>query len=40
MSPVVAGGSVLRLLEVDKRCVLPADTRIRLLVGAADVIHS
>lgn len=35
-----ADGSGLRLLEVDKRCVLPINTRIRLLVSASDVIHS
>jgi len=31
---------VLRLLEVDKRCILPVATRIRMIVSAADVIHS
>jgi cytochrome c oxidase subunit 2 len=30
----------LRLLEVDNRLVLPANTHIRLLVTAADVLHS
>jgi len=30
----------LRLLEVDNRVVLPTNTHIRLLVTAADVIHS
>ena len=30
----------LRLLEVDKRIILPVDTRVRLLVGRDDVIHS
>lgn len=29
-----------RLLEVDNRVVLPVDSRIRLIVTAADVIHS
>lgn len=29
-----------RLLEVDNRIVVPVDTRIRILVTAADVIHS
>lgn len=29
-----------RLLEVDQRVVLPVDTHIRLLVTAADVLHS
>ena len=30
----------LRLLEVDNRIVLPVNTHIRLLVSAADVLHS
>jgi cytochrome c oxidase subunit 2 len=30
----------LRLLEVDNRVVLPVNTHIRLIVSAADVIHS
>jgi cytochrome c oxidase subunit 2 len=30
----------LRLLEVDNRVVLPANTHIRVLVTAADVLHS
>ena len=30
----------LRLLEVDNRVVLPTNTHIRLLVTAADVLHS
>lgn len=30
----------LRLLEVDNRCVLPIQTHIRLVVTAADVLHS
>lgn len=30
----------LRLLEVDNRTVLPYNTQVRLLVSAADVIHS
>lgn len=30
----------LRLLEVDNRMVLPVDTHIRLVVTAADVLHS
>ena len=30
----------LRLLEVDNRCVLPVQTHIRLVVTAADVLHS
>lgn len=29
-----------RLLEVDNRILLPVDTRVRILVTAADVIHS
>ena len=29
-----------RLLEVDNRVVLPVNTHIRLLVSAADVLHS
>jgi cytochrome c oxidase subunit 2 len=29
-----------RLLEVDNRVVLPIDTHIRLLITAADVLHS
>jgi cytochrome c oxidase subunit 2 len=30
----------LRLLEVDNRIVLPVKTHIRVLVSAADVLHS
>lgn len=30
----------LRLLEVDKRVVLPVDTNIRILITAADVLHA
>ena len=30
----------LRLLEVDNRIVLPVNTHLRLLVTAADVLHS
>lgn len=30
----------LRLLEVDNRLVLPAHTEVRILVTAADVLHS
>jgi len=30
----------LRLLEVDNRVVLPFKTHIRLLITAADVLHS
>jgi cytochrome c oxidase subunit 2 len=30
----------LRLLEVDNRIVLPVKTHIRILVSAADVLHS
>jgi cytochrome c oxidase subunit 2 len=30
----------LRLLEVDNRVVLPVDTHVRLIVTAADVLHS
>jgi cytochrome c oxidase subunit 2 len=30
----------LRLLEVDNRVVLPITTHIRILVTAADVLHS
>jgi len=30
----------LRLLEVDNRIIVPADTHIRLIVSSGDVIHS
>jgi len=30
----------LRLLEVDNRIVLPVRTQIRLIITAADVLHS
>jgi cytochrome c oxidase subunit 2 len=30
----------LRLLEVDNRVVIPVNTHIRLLITAADVLHS
>jgi len=30
----------LRLLEVDNRIILPVNTHIRVLVTAADVLHS
>lgn len=30
----------LRLLEVDNRLVLPVQTNIRLIITAADVLHS
>jgi heme/copper-type cytochrome/quinol oxidase subunit 2 len=30
----------LRLLEVDNRIVLPQNTHVRILVTAADVLHS
>jgi len=30
----------LRLLEVDNRVVLPVGTHVRVLVTAADVLHS
>jgi|TARA_Y100000994_G_scaffold82353_1_gene67786 heme/copper-type cytochrome/quinol oxidase subunit 2 len=30
----------LRLLEVDNRVVVPVNTHIRLLITAADVLHS
>lgn len=30
----------LRLLEVDNRVVLPINTHIRVLITAADVLHS
>ena len=33
-------GGGLRLLEVDNRLVLPINTHIRVLVTAADVLHS
>ena len=33
-------GGGLRLLEVDNRLVLPVNTHIRVLVTAADVLHS
>lgn len=29
-----------RLLDVDNRTVLPMNTQIRILINAADVIHS
>jgi len=30
----------LRLLEVDNRMVIPINTHIRIVVSAADVLHS
>ena len=39
-SYMAEGEGVLRLLEVDKRLVLPTETRIRVLVSSSDVIHS
>jgi heme/copper-type cytochrome/quinol oxidase subunit 2 len=30
----------LRLLEVDNRLILPVETKIRLIITAADVLHS
>ena len=30
----------LRLLEVDNRMVVPVNTHVRLIVSAADVLHS
>jgi heme/copper-type cytochrome/quinol oxidase subunit 2 len=30
----------LRLLEVDKRLVLPIETSIRILISSTDVLHS
>jgi heme/copper-type cytochrome/quinol oxidase subunit 2 len=30
----------LRLLEVDNRLVVPVNTHIRVIVSAADVLHS
>jgi cytochrome c oxidase subunit 2 len=30
----------LRLLEVDNKVVVPAETHVRVVVSAADVIHS
>jgi cytochrome c oxidase subunit 2 len=30
----------LRLLEVDNRVVLPVQTHIRVIISAADVLHS
>jgi cytochrome c oxidase subunit 2 len=30
----------LRLLEVDNRVVVPVDTHVRVVVTAADVLHS
>ncbi|CAM9259061.1 unnamed protein product [Discosporangium mesarthrocarpum] len=38
--PKAKVGTVLRLLEVDNRVVLPVNTHIRLLVTSADVLHS
>lgn len=32
--------NIFRLLEVDNRIVLPINTKIRILISAADVIHS
>jgi len=34
------GVGELRLLEVDNRIVLPVNTHLRILVTAADVLHS
>ena len=36
----IPGGKVFRLLEVDNRVKLPVNTHIRVLVTAADVLHS
>ena len=33
-------GELRRLLEVDNRVVVPVSTHIRLLITAADVLHS
>lgn len=33
-------GKLLRLLEVDNRLALPIRTNIRVLITAADVLHS
>jgi len=30
----------LRLLEVDNKVVVPADTHVRVIITAADVLHS
>jgi heme/copper-type cytochrome/quinol oxidase subunit 2 len=30
----------LRLLEVDNRMVIPVNTHIRIIISAADVLHS
>lgn len=30
----------LRLLEVDNRLIIPVDTNVRVLITAADVLHS
>jgi len=40
MKREVVGNTFLRLLEVDKRLVLPTDTRIRILISSSDVLHS
>jgi cytochrome c oxidase subunit 2 len=37
---LVSDSAQLRLLEVDNRVVLPVETHIRVLVTAADVLHS
>nr|ASM82789.1 cytochrome c oxidase subunit II [Neoperla ignacsiveci] len=34
------GGNGFRLLDVDNRAVLPVNTQVRMLVTAADVLHS
>jgi heme/copper-type cytochrome/quinol oxidase subunit 2 len=34
------GFGALRLLEVDRRLTLPVRTNIRLIITAADVLHS
>lgn len=40
MSKAGGNGGGLRLLEVDKRLVLPVETQVRLIVTRLDVIHS
>jgi len=36
----IIGKGALRLLEVDKRVVLPIEVGIRILISSTDVLHS
>jgi len=38
--PVTGGSAVFRLMEVDKRLVLPVLVRVRMIITRVDVIHS